>query len=322
MDHRQEFPIEKMCLLLGVSRAAYYNWRARGCGVPPPGTAAHDELDRAICRIYDKSQGTYGSPRITIQLNKEGDGEKLGPAAASSPPTTATAANLPRAAKATVARRMRRMGLRVRPSKRFQTTTDSNHSAAISPNLLDRDFTAAAPGRKWVSDLTYVAIQQSWAYLTVVLDLADRGIVGWTLSEGMTASETVVAAFDRALGKRPIDEGLIFHSDRGAQYASEELRRRLADHDCIQSMSRRGNCWDNAVAESFFKTLKTECLQGRTFSSLAEARNLIFRYIEGWYNTQRIHTSLGGLCPDEAYERLTRSSHLTTPQPDVNCLVS
>ena len=200
---------------------------------------------------------------------------------------------------------MRRMHLQARRPPRSVRTTDSSHSEQLSANLLQRDFTAVELATKYVSDITYLAIGRSWAYLTVIIDLADRAVVGWTLSDNMTAHDTTAAAFKAMVDNRRPRVGAIFHSDRGSQYACGELRALLDRYGCLQSMSRKGNCWDNAVAESFFKTIKAECLNRHYFETMDQARRVIFRYIDGFYNTRRYHTTLGQ-APLEAYNELLK----------------
>ena len=183
--------------------------------------------------------------------------------------------------------------------RKFKNTTDSNHGLTISPNLLNREFTVSELGKIWVSDITYIRIKYSFVYLTTIIDLADRMVVGWNLSSDMTDENTTIAAFKKAIKNRRVSPGLIFHSDRGSQYASKDFRDLLDSEKCIQSMSRKGNCWDNAVAESFFKTIKVESLYRYKFENADEVYSAIFDYIDGWYNTRRIHSTLGGLSPRE-----------------------
>ena len=201
--------------------------------------------------------------------------------------------------ESTVARRMKSLKITPKLKKKFKNTTDSNHDLAISPNQLNREFTVSELGKVWVSDITYIRIKHSFVYLTTVIDLADRMVVGWNLSSDMTDENTTIAAFKKAVKNRPISPGLIFHSDRGSQYASKDFRDLLGGEKCIQSMSRKGNCWDNAVAESFFKTIKVESLYRHKFENADEVYSAIFDYIDGWYNTRRIHSTLGGLSPRE-----------------------
>ena len=274
--HAHEFPVAKMSEVLEVSRSGYYKWLAAGA----PTSATKDDLDEQIEQAFNDSHQTYGSPRIAQYLRDKGT-------------STSTSS---------VARRMQRLNIEARRPKKFVHTTDSDHDHPIAPNVLDRDFEAESAGLKWVSDLTYFKIGSIWYYLTIILDLADRSIVGWTISDNMTSEETTIAALLVAVKNRKPQPGMIFHSDRGVQYASAAFREQLADLEAVQSMSGKGNCWDNAVAESFFKTIKTECINRHVFLSYDRAWSIIFRYIEGWYNTKRIHTSLGGLTPLQAYE--------------------
>lgn len=278
MDHAEEFPVEKMCKVFGVSRSGYYTWRKKHMSK----VRKHDELDRQIKSIFEDSRRTYGSPRITQVLNERQF----------------------EVSESTVARRMKALKIRVKATKKYVVITQSKHDEPVAPNRLNRDFTADIPATKWVGDITYFRIAGKWHYLTSVIDLADRYVVGWTISEQMSSVTTTEAAFRQAVACRPPREGLLFHSDRGVQYACGNFRQLLADHKCQQSMSRKGNCWDNAVAESFFKTLKAECISRYRFSSLDQAYSVIFRYIEGWYNTRRIHSTLGGLSPTKMYQKL------------------
>lgn len=275
-DHAHEFAVEKMSKVLNVSRSGYYKW-LKGSA---QGDAQADELDECISEEYVASSRTYGSPRITLKLIERG--MNVSPA--------------------TVARRMRRLNHSAIRPKKYVRTTKSNPADPVAPNLLDRDFEADQPATKWVSDLTYFEVDRCWFYLTVIIDLADRAAVGWSISDDMKAESTTLSALAKAVSNRPPQQGLIFHSDRGSQYSSGLMRDELADLGAVQSMSGRGDCWDNAVAESFFKTIKTECIYRYEFESIQQAHSVIFRYIEGWYNTRRIHTSLGGRTPREAYE--------------------
>lgn len=266
-----------MCEVLGVSKSGYYYWKKELKG----GLRTHD-LDAKIIKIFAKSDSTYGSPRIFKALKKEGV----------------------EVSESTVCRRMKTLKITPKGKKRFKSTTDSNHDESIAENILDRKFDVAETGRVWVSDITYIRMGDSFAYLTTVIDLADRMVVGWNVSDNMTDSDTVIAAFKKALDNRKAKEGLIFHSDRGSQYVSKSFRKLLGENHCIQSMSRKGNCWDNAVAESFFKTIKTESLHRYKFTTIEQVKSTVFHYIDGWYNTMRIHTSLGDLSPREMYLKL------------------
>jgi putative transposase len=236
-------------------------------------------LRQTIQEITEQTRSRLGSPKLTLELEDRG-----------------IIVSRPR-----VARLMKSMGIRSVISKKFKVcTTESDHPYAPSKNLLDRDFTATQPGVKWVSDITYVRTQQGWLYLTVVMDLFDRKIIGWSMSKTLEANQTVIAALRMALRKRPINPNeLIFHSDRGVQYACEEFRRLLQKHQIIQSMSRKGNCWDNAVAESFFKIIKSELIYQLPIQHISQAQVEIFEFIEIWYNNKRKHSYLNYLTPEQ-----------------------
>ena len=256
-----------------VSRSGYYKWLKNKASYVEKETI----LNCQIKTVFKESRSTYGSPRVHEVLQKMEV----------------------EISASTVARRMKSLEITPKIKKVFKNTTDSNHDLKISPNILNRAFTATQTGRFWVSDITYIRLRHSFVYLTTVIDLADRMVVGWSLSDNMTDQHTVIAAFKKAISNRPILPGLVFHSDRGSQYASAEFRQLLAAQKCVQSMSRRGNCWDNAVAESFFKTIKVESLYRHKFEDATEVYSVIFDYIDGWYNTRRIHSSLGGKSPRE-----------------------
>jgi transposase InsO family protein len=271
-----------MSRLLNVSTSAYYKWHKMN----PLHQQAIATINDEVAAIYKRSGNTYGSPRVQIELAKKG--------------VTCS--------KSTVSRVMSRCNLKARAKKRFIATTDSNHDFEVPANKLNRNFQVNEINKVWVSDITYIQVKKEWMYLTIFLDLADRMIVGWTLSSNMTAQDTVVAAFNKAVQNRCIstNSGLLVHSDRGVQYACKEFRDVLALHKCEQSMSRKGNCWDNAVAESFFKTIKTEKLNYHVFNDASTLKSFIFRYIDGWYNTVRIHSYLDGRSPLEHFYLLTQ----------------
>lgn len=258
-----------MLEVLGVSSSGYYNWlnnrEVKAC--------RNKELDKLICKEFSSSKGTYGSPRICSQLKRS---------------NIVTSKN-------TVARRMLELKLVARPRKKFVHTTDSDHKFPVPENVLNRNFDVAKPNTCWVSDITYIRVANYWVYLTVIIDLADRMVVSWCLSSDMTAVNTVIKAFNLAAEKRKITtrNKLLFHSDRGVQYACNEFVELLNHYNVTRSMSRKGNCWDNAVAESFFKTIKIESLNKFVFSSQSMLYTIVFRYIEGWYNTIRFHSALG-----------------------------
>ncbi|UKT66151.1 IS3 family transposase [Pedobacter mucosus] len=273
-EHRRIFPVEMMCRVFRVSNSGFYYWLNH-----PKGKRQVESmlLLKEISEIHSWSKKVYGSPRIAAKLAEKG-----------------IQASRPR-----VARIMRKAGIQSVIRKNWVKTTDSDHVHPVAANVLDRDFSATGLGEKWVSDLTYIRTGAGWVYLTTVIDLADRKVIGWALSDNMEARNTTVKAFQMARANRKIGDTLIFHSDQGVQYACLEFRQQLIGLPIIQSMSRKGNCWDNAVAESFFKTMKTEMVYQNTFKTKKQAYMAIFEYIEVWYNRKRIHSSLGYLTPLE-----------------------
>jgi len=249
----------------------YYQLCKKTVGV----RAAQDaELQREIQAIYKEGRGNYGSPRVHDELGKRGF----------------------TLSRKRVIRLMNRLGLKAKTAKKFKVTTDSRHTLPIAPNLIKRDFRPPIPNRVWVSDITYLRTKTGWLYLAVVIDLYSRRVVGWALRPRLKAS-LVCDAFDIAVRNRRPPPGLIFHSDRGSQYASEKFRRRLARAGALASMSRKGDCWDNAVAESFFATLKKELVRDTLFVDHQSTHSAVFEYIEVFYNRRRKHTFLGGLSP-------------------------
>lgn len=231
-----------------------------------------------IENIFEASKQTYGSPRITVELEKHGY----------------------KISRPKVAKLMKQAGLKSKVKKKYRVTTDSNHDFPIAPNLLNRNFTPDKINKVWVSDITYIRTKQGWLYLTIIMDLFDRQIIGWSLSKTMHAVNTIIPAWRMAVLKRKITEELIFHSDQGVQYACTKFTNILKNYSFVkQSMSRKANCWDNAVAESFFKTLKTELIYHQEYKTRNEAEIAVFEYIEVWYNRKRLHSSLGYLTPVE-----------------------
>jgi putative transposase len=261
-----------MSSLLNISSSSYYKWAKDPVGF---WQRQNKELLVRIKDIYSMSKGRYGSPRITRELRFDG-----------------ISASRPR-----IARLMSSNGIRSIVKRKYRATTNSDHLYPVNTNLLSRDFTTTDIGQKWVSDITYIRTGEGWLYLTVIMDLADRKIVGWSMNSSMNAGSTVIAAWEMAVKNRPISRELIFHSDRGIQYASHEFRRCFKGLPVLQSMSRKGNCWDNAIAESFFKTLKTEMVYHTKFQTRAQARFEIFDFIEVWYNRKRRHSALDFLTP-------------------------
>lgn len=231
------------------------------------------------------SKGRYGSPRIAEELRSYG-----------------IPVSRPR-----VARLMNRNGIRSIMKRKYKVTTNSDHLYPVNENLLHQDFSTESVGEKWVSDITYIRTEEGWLYLTVIMDLADRKIVGWSMDSSMSAGSTVVAAWKMAIKNRPVVGKLIFHSDRGIQYASNEFRKYLKGLPVLQSMSRKGNCWDNAIAESFFKTLKTELIYHRKFETRKQAKLEIFDYIEVWYNIKRRHSALNYLTPVQVEKLMVKN---------------
>jgi putative transposase len=285
--HRGEYPVRLMCGVLEVGTAGFYAWSKRS----PCERAIADERLMLNVRIsHLRSKGTYGAPRIHQDLRAEGT----------------------RVGKKRVARLMKRDGLQARRPRRWTRTTDSAHPHPIAPNLLERQFDVNgvrqrdATGKRvvnrvWVSDLTYIPTRQGWLYLAAVLDLGSRRCIGWAMRETLEA-ELAVSALRMALDDRRPPAGLIHHSDRGVQYACDAYQAVLQAHGAVTSMSRKGDCWDNAVAESFFATLEWELIMQRDWQTRAEARRDIFEFIEGWYNRERRHSTLGYRSPI-AYER-------------------
>lgn len=268
---RAFFPITFMCAQLGVSRSGFYAWHAR----PRSARATEDEAMAAtIVRVHEASRGTYGSPRVHAALRAEGC----------------------RTSRKRVIRLMRTQHLAARQRRRFRRTTQSRHDLPIAPNVLARQFEVASPNTVWVTDITYVPTREGWLYLAAIVDLFSRRVVGWSMSSSLETT-LCLDALQMALQARKPLPGLVHHSDRGCQYASALYRRTLASHGLVASLSRKGNCWDNAVAESFFATLKGDLVDDATFETRAHARTAIFEYIEVFYNRQRRHSHLGYQAP-------------------------
>lgn len=267
-DYRLEFPVGKMCEVFSVSKSAFYRWRNY---VPSNRDRENRMLLFEIRRIHEQSKASYGAPRITEELKSRGFN-----------------ASRPR-----VARLMKQNGIRAVHAKKFIVTTDSKHDYPVVENKLNRNFTSNRSAESWVSDITYIRTLQGWIYLTVVLDLFDRKVIGWSLSEDMTAENTAIKAWRMAVKNRPPVDKLVFHSDRGIQYACGDFTKLLDSYKNVErSMSRKGNCWDNAVAESFFKSLKVEHVYRKKLENKAQTALSIFEWIETWYNRNRRHSSL------------------------------
>jgi transposase InsO family protein len=271
-----------MCKVFKVTKSSYYRWLSEG---PSDRWKENEELLIAIMDIFEESKDSYGSIRMTRELKARGR----------------------EAGKNRVANMMRAAGLRARKPRKFKVTTDSKHNYPVAPNILDREFYATKPGEVWVSDVTYVRTKNGWLYLTVIIDLYDRKVIGWSMSKGLSAGETVIPAWIMATRNRPVTQKLIFHSDRGTQYACNEFTKILkANKLIIQSMSRKGNCWDNAVAESFFKTIKVEWIYNQNFINQEQAQLSIFEWIESWYNRRRRHSAIGY----QTIEEFERNNHI------------
>jgi transposase InsO family protein len=270
-------PVRSLCRVLSVSRSGFYAWERR-----EESTRAKEDrrLKERIRELHRDSRGTYGSPRIHQQLKQEEAG--IG--------------------RRRTARLMREDAIWGKPLRRYVVTTDSAHDHPVAPNLLDRCFSSSEPDRVWVSDITYVLTTEGWLYLAVVLDLFSRRVVGWAMANHLR-SELVIRALEMAVEQRQPAPGLLFHSDRGVQYTSSAFQQRLAAHGMRCSMSRLGNCWDNAPAESFFRTLKVEGLPDKPCANRKAAELTVFEFIEGFYNRRRLHSSLGYVSPAVYEER-------------------
>ena len=276
-EYRQEHRIVLLCKVMGVSRSGYYRWYRRQ---EDGQSRAESFLLEEIKRVYKQHKARYGSPRISRQLQAEG---------------------IP-VSKNRVARLMRKHGIVAKTKKKFKITTNSKRTKTVSEDLLQQNFVAVEPNRVWTSDITYVWTKEGWLYLTIVLDVFSRMIVGWSVNVRLT-STGVLDAILRAVEHRTVSPGLIFHSDRGSQYASTEVRSVLQAHKMRQSMSGKGNCYDNAITETVFHTIKTEEIYFQHYDTRKEATQSIFEYIEIYYNRQRSHSALNYLSPTE-FEKL------------------
>ena len=271
--HRDAWPVRLMCQVLGVSTGGYYGWRRR------PASARQQRREALVAEIreiHHEVKARYGSPRIHAELAARGESCSVN----------------------TVAKLMRQHGIAAKAKRKFRCTTDSNHGRPVAENLVDRHFEPEAADQVWTADITYVPTGEGWLYLAAVEDLHSRRIVGWSMSERID-SRLAVDALEMAIARRLPGEGLVAHSDRGSQYASEHYQQLLASHGITCSMSRRGDCWDNAPMESFFASLKKELVHDADYATRAEARASLFEYIEVFYNRVRRHSSLGYRSPVE-----------------------
>jgi putative transposase len=272
-DHWGTFKVGRMCKLLNVSRSGFHAWFKR-----PESLRKRENrsLEAKIRVLHAASHGIYGAPRIHRDLTDDGI----------------------RCGKNRVARIMRKAGIRSRTKKKFKATTNSKHNFPVAPNLLNQNFKTNSPDQAWVGDITYVSTNEGWLYLAVLLDLFNREVVGWATSSRMTR-HLPIEALQMALGRRNPEKGILHHSDRGSQYASTDYQKILKEHGFICSMSRKGNCYDNAVAESFFGRLKSEWINHQRYLSRSEATQSIFYYIEIFYNRKRRHSSINYVTPQE-----------------------
>jgi putative transposase len=269
--HEGEFAVRLMCRALSVSPSGYYAWRSR---MPSKQAQARAALDATVRAEFGRRKGRAGAPRLSRHLGR---------------------------GRRQVAESLRRQGLRAKAARKFKATTNSNHTLPVAENLLLQDFTAQRPNQVWVGDITYIGTDEGWLYLAVVLDLFSRKVIGWSMSERMTAT-LVCDALRMALFRRKRPHGVIMHSDRGSQYCSREHRSLLDLNGLIASMSAKGNCYDNAAMESWNHSLKVEAIHGERFATRAQAKALVFDYIEVDYNRERLHSTLGYLSPEQ-FER-------------------
>jgi putative transposase len=275
-EHRKQWPVAAICRVLKVSRSGFFAWSRRP---PSQRQRRQEELLRKIKQVHQENRELYGSPRVHRALLIDGQS----------------------VSRNTVAKLMRREKIRARTKRRFvPRTTDSTHRQPVARNLLDRNFTAERPDRKWVADITYVPTQEGWLYVAAVLDLFSRRIVGWSMADHMQ-TDLVSDALQMALQQRSPAAGLLHHSDRGVQYASDGYQHLLAHNSIQVSMSGKADCWDNAVMESFWATLKTELIHQQQYATRQEAKLSIFEYIEVFYNRKRLHSSIDYVSP-EAFE--------------------
>jgi putative transposase len=272
-EHCCEHSVALMCHLFSISRSGYYAWLD---GTPSKREIANQRLDEEIASVFTDNKSRYGSPRITRELNKNG-----------------IDCNHKR-----VAKRMRIMDLKAVAKRKFKVTTDSAHTKPIFENILNRDFKTTDVNQKWADNITYVSTAQGWLYLAVIIDLHSRAVIGWSMSDRMT-KQLVCNALLMALFNRKFPKGVIVHTDRGSQYCSKRYRSIMANNKLIGSMSRRGNCWDNAISESFFHTLKVELIHQNQYVTRDQAQRSNFQYLEGYYNKKRMHSSIDYKTPYE-----------------------
>jgi putative transposase len=272
-SHEAQFSLRLMCRVMRVSPSGYYDWRERE---PSMRAQRRTQLDVTVAHAFAAEKGRAGAPRLQRRLKTQGH----------------------RAGRHQVAQSLRRQGLRAKGARKYKATTNSNHNLPVATNLLQQDFNAERPNQKWVSDITYIATEEGWLYLAVVVDLYSRIVVGWSMSERMTAT-LVCDALKMAIFHRHQPPGVIVHSDRGSQYCSREYQQLLNEYRLICSMSKKGDCYDNAAMESWNHSLKVEAIHGERFVTREQAKDQVFDYIEVYYNRQRLHSTLGYVSPIE-----------------------
>lgn len=278
-DHLCSFAIDVVCDVLSVSRSGYYAWRGRA---PSRRAQRREELIEKIRLVHEQNRKVYGSPRVFKALIAQGE----------------------KVCENTVADLMKEQQIRAKSKTKYvPSTTDSRHERPVARNLLDREFNADGPNRKWAADITYIPTDQGWLYLSGVIDLCSRKVVGWSMADHLE-TDLVSDALKMAIARRNPGDGLLHHSDRGVQYASEDYQHLLQSHGMAVSMSGKGNCWDNAAMESFWATLKTELVHHEQYATRDQARASVFEYIEVFYNRKRLHSSLGYVSPESFEARL------------------
>ncbi len=281
-DQANDFPVELLCRQLGVQRSAYYDWRAQPCKIIAPEALV---LRRRMKELFAASRGSLGSRMMMKNLRQEGF--EIG--------------------RDKTRRLMKQLQLKVKQKRKYKVTTDSKHKLPVAENVLNRDFSPSAPNQAWGSDITYLWTQQGWIYLAVIIDLYSRRVVGWSIDRRMKKA-LVIRALMMAVNLRKPPPGLIHHSDRGSQYASRDYQKLLQQHGMICSMSRKGNCWDNAPVERFFSSLKREWTGDRWYRTRQEAIADVREYVAVYYNSRRLHSTLGYMTPMNYEKRLNKVS--------------
>ncbi len=275
LAHKSKFYLSTMCRVLNVSRSSFYHW-LNGSTKRYLRQQAQQNLDKHVALAFQAEKSRCGAIRLVRRLSKQGLHYN----------------------RKTVAASLKRQGLRAKAARKFKATTQSNHNLPIAENLLKQNFHASQPNQKWAGDITYLWTEEGWLYLAIVIDLYSRKVIGWSMSERMTAN-LVCDALQMALFRRKHPKGVVVHSDRGSQYCSHDYQTLLRDHQLLCSMSAKGCCYDNACSESFFHSLKVEAIHGERFETRSQMREIVFEYIEVDYNRQRLHSYLDYRSPDE-----------------------